>query len=106
MTLITSQLVLIRRGGGRRAEEWRLVTGSRNVQAICNRKKVRLTFIKDVPGTWQAAKRQEPRVGKARLITQSRAGCIAHNKTSLSLSSAEARGEFFGTGLPLTVLPN
>lgn len=58
MTLIISQLVLIRgggRGGWRRlVEKWRLVAGSRNVHAICNRKKARLTFIKDVPGTLQA----------------------------------------------------
>lgn len=36
------------------AEKWRLVTGSRNVHAICNRKKASLTFIKDVPRTLQA----------------------------------------------------
>lgn len=38
----------------RMVEKWRLVTGSRNVHAICNRKKARLTFIKDVPRTPQA----------------------------------------------------
>lgn len=58
MTLIISQLVLVKGGGGggwrRLIEKWRPVMGSRNVHAICNRKKARLTFIKDVPRTPQA----------------------------------------------------
>lgn len=71
MTLIISQLVLIRRGGGRGGrrlvEKWRLVAGSRNVHAICNRKKARLTLTKDVPATLQAPEETGARSGRSRV---------------------------------------